>query len=303
MLINRKLPLRYLYNMIRVDVIRVFFFSITFNIFKYFFNDYLPSLPTQLPTVLGTSISLILAFTLNHSYDRWWEARKVWGSIVNDSRTFVIQLLGFIDPEVLGRTETKEMIRKMAHRQIGWCYALGESLRGLDSRASILKYLPLAEAGYVLPQRNKNYAILALHQHDLKNLKSKKAISDFQQIQLDTTISKLTDSMGMAERIKSTVFPVTYRLFVHLFIYLFLIILSMGLVESIGPLEIPILIITASTFFLLEKTATYMQDPFVDMPTDTPVTAIARTIEINIKEVLEESDVPEPLTPEAFYLK
>ena len=59
----------------------------------------------------------------------------------------------------------------------------------------------------------------------------------------------------------------------------------------------------ASTFFLLEKTATYLQDPFVDMPTDTPVTSIARTIEINIKQLLEEPNVPEPVAPEGFYLK
>ena len=138
---------------------------------------------------------------------------------------------------------------------------------------------------------------------DLKNLLGKQAINSYQQIQMDTTINRLTNSMGMAERIKGTVFPVTYRVIVHFFIYLFLIILSLGLVATLGPLEIPILILIATTFFLLEKTATYLQDPFVNMPTDTPVTAIARTIEINLKQLLEEPNVPEPLTPEDFYLK
>ena len=303
MLVTQKLPFRYLFNMIKVDVIRVFFFSLTFNFFKFFFNDYLPSMPAQLPTVLGTAISLVLAFKLNHSYDRWWEARKVWGSIVNDSRTLLLEFKNFVNPEVLGVAETKSLLRKVAFRQIGWCYALGESLRGRDSRATILQYLIPAEAGFVLPQRNKNFAILDLHARDLKKLLSQQAINPYQQVQLDNTISRLTNSMGMAERINSTVFPVTYRIIVHFFIYLFLIILSLGLVETLGPLEIPILIMIATTFFLLEKTSTYLQDPFVDMPTDTPVTSIARSIEINLKQLLEETDVPEPLSPEEFYLK
>jgi len=303
MLVSHRLPFRYLFNMIKIDIIRVFFFSITFNIFKFFFNDYLPSMPAQLPTVLGTAISLVLAFKLNHSYDRWWEARKVWGAIVNDSRTLILEIKNFINADVLGFDETKTLLRKVTNRQIGWCYALGESLRGRDSRATVLAYLIPAEAGFVLPQRNKNFAILDLHMRDIKFLLSKQAINPHQQAQLDNTINRLTTSMGMAERINNTVFPVTYRVIVHFFIYLFLIILSLGLVETLGPLEIPILMLIASTFFLLEKTATYLQDPFVDMPTDTPVTSIARTIEINLKQLLEEPNVPEPLAQEEFYLK
>ncbi|MBK0403475.1 hypothetical protein I5M27_10800 [Adhaeribacter sp. BT258] len=303
MLISKKLPFNYLFSMIKVDVIRVFLFSLTFNFFKFFFNDYLPSLPAQLPTVLGTAISLGLAFKLNHSYDRWWEARKIWGSIVNDSRTLILELKNFINPEVLGFEETKALLRKVAFRQIGWCYAFGESLRGRDSRATILKYLIPAEAGFVLPQSNKNFAMLDLHMQDLKKLLSQQAINPYQQVQVDNTINRLTNAMGMAERINNTVFPVTYRVIIHFFIYLFLIILSLGLVETVGPLEIPILIMTATTFFLIEKTATYLEDPFVDMPTDTPVTSIARAIEINLKQLLEEPNVPEPLAPEDFYLK
>jgi putative membrane protein len=302
MLINHKLPLRYLFNMIRQDIVRVFFFSILFNVFKYFFSDILPSLPAQLPTILGTSISLILAFKLNQSYERWWEARRIWGAIVNDSRTLVLELKGFIQVENLKPNEAGSLIKKMAYRQIGWCYALGESLRDLDPTETINRYLTPEEAGYVLAQRNKPYAMLALHMQDLKNLQHQQALNAYQQVQLDATLSRLTDAMGASERINSTVFPVTYRMFVHLFIYLFLIVLSLSLVETLGPLEIPLLIIIASTLFLLEKTATYLQDPFVNMPTDTPVTAIARNIEINIRQILQDPDVPEPLEPEGFYL-
>ena len=108
--------------------------------------------------------------------------------------------------------------------------------------------------------------------------------------------------MGMAERIKNTIFPVTYRYFLHLIIYLFVITLSIALNEVENYYEVPLLLLISCAFFLLEKTATDLQDPFNNQPTDTPVTAIATTIEINIKQLLNETDLPEALKGNDFYL-
>ncbi|WP_304608025.1 bestrophin family ion channel, partial [Hymenobacter arizonensis] len=98
------------------------------------------------------------------------------------------------------------------------------------------------------------------------------------------------------------VFPTNYRRLVHFLIYLFLGTLSLSLVEINGLVELPILLMFAVTFFLVERTARYMQDPFSNLPTDTPVTAIARTVEINLRHLLDEDTVPAPLPAEAFYL-
>lgn len=106
--------------------------------------------------------------------------------------------------------------------------------------------------------------------------------------------------MGASERIKNTVFPTSYRLLVYYFIYLFLFILALGLVETIGLWEVPVLLAIASTFFLLERTARYLQDPFNNKPTDTPVTAIARTVEINLKQLIQEPSVPQKLPAESY---
>lgn len=299
MLINTRIPFRYIFRKVKNDVLSVLCFSIVFHILKLFFSEHLPIIPFQLPTILGTSIALILAFNLNQSYDRWWEARKVWGAIVNDSRSFVMQLKGFIRRE--GDTET--VLKRMAHRQIAWCYCLGQSLRGQEPIAEEqLKHLSGDDISFIKPQTNKPLALLMLHTEDLRSLYESEAVNPFQQVQIDSTITRLCDSMGKAERINGTVFPVTYRLFVHFFIYLFLIVLSLALVETVGIYEIPILTLIASTFFLLEKTGKHMQDPFRNKPTDTAVTAIARIIEINIRQVLQEEDVPKPLAPEKYYL-
>ena len=107
--------------------------------------------------------------------------------------------------------------------------------------------------------------------------------------------------MGMAERIKSTVFPVTYRVFLHFMIYIFVITLSISLGEIDPMYETPLLLIISSGFFVLEKTATLLQDPFENKPTDTAMTTIATNIEINIKQLLKEGDLPKPFEPNKFY--
>ena len=109
--------------------------SITFHFIKVTFGSIIPELPISIPAFLGTAISVILSFKLNQSYDRWWEARKIWGGIVNDSRTFVIQLQMFLSKG------NESSIKKIAYRQVAWCYCLGQSLRGLDPLGNLEKFL------------------------------------------------------------------------------------------------------------------------------------------------------------------
>ena len=87
--------------------------------------------PIAVVAVIGTVIALLLAFRTNSSYDRWWEARKLWGSIVNDSRTLVRQLCAFV-PDV-EFDQPNDLLHQVSYRQVAWCYALGRSLRGQDA--------------------------------------------------------------------------------------------------------------------------------------------------------------------------
>ena len=105
-------------------------------------------------------------------------------------------------------------------------------------------------------------------------------------IQINNTLVNFSNAMGMAERIKNTVFPATYRLFLRLFIYIFVVTLSISLADTQGYFEIPLLLVISCSFFLLEKTSALLQDPFSNKPTDTAMTAIATTIEINIKQLI-----------------
>ena len=301
MLLNKKIPFKYLFHQVQYDLLRILILSTALYIIKIFLIDYTP-MPLTIPAILGTSISLLLAFELNQSYDRWWEARKIWSGIVNDSRSLILELKGFITDKALEGNETQLIFRRMAFRQIGWCYCLGQSLRGLNALEHLEEFVKQKDLNELKDQYNKPLYLLMLHMNDLKILRQNNSINDYQQIKIQNTITRLCDSMGSSERINSTVFPITYSKFIHFFIFLFISALSLALVETAGIWEIPISLILATPFFLLEESAKLMQDPFRNRPTDTPITTIARYIEINIKQLLHEKEVPQPLPPGPFYI-
>jgi len=297
MLIDKTLPFSYIFLKVKYEMLIVFILGIAIHFLTEEFFTYLPAMPLTIATFLGTGISVLLSFKMSQSYDRWWEARKVWGAIVNDSRSFVLQLQAFITNE-----SAADEIKAMAYRQIAWCYSLGQSLRGLPPLENCDTFLSATDQSNLTNHTNKPLGILQLNVLQVREIHKKGAISDYLHAQINTTCVKFSDSMGMAERINNTVFPTTYRLYLHFTIYLFVVILSVGLKNVMLAYEIPLLMIVSLVFFLLEKTAYHMQDPFRNRPTDTSVTQIARTVEINIKQLLNETDVPEPIKPETYYV-
>ncbi|MDP2384848.1 MAG: bestrophin family ion channel [Bacteroidota bacterium] len=279
----------------KFDLIYVLVVSLTVLFITETYKELLPKIPITIPAFLGTAISILLSFKLNQSYDRWWEARKVWGSIVNDSRSMVIQLMS------LTAKGNDSIIKKIAYRQIAWCFSLGKSLRGLNPTENLEQFLSAKDLQEINEHQNKPLALLNLHAKDIKDLKENNQLDLLSQLQLDNTLVRLCDAQGKSERIKTTVFPVTYRIFLHAIIYLFVITLSISLVEIEGYYEIPLLLVISAAFFLLEKSATHMQAPFENRPTDTAITTIAKKIEINIKQLLKESEIPESKEDGKFY--
>lgn len=294
MLLNKRIPFSFILNKVKYNLVYVFIVSMLVVFLSNRFEMYLPEMPLTIPAFIGTAISIILSFNLSQSYDRWWEARKVWGAIVNDSRSFVIQL------RTLTSKGNEAMVKKIAYRQIAWCYSLGQSLRGQNPIENLDKFLSQEDIEEIKQHNNKPLALLNLNGKDIRELKEKNHLDIFSQIHLDNTLVRLCDSQGKSERIKTTVFPVTYRMFLHGFIYLFVITLAISLRVD-GLFETPLLLAISTVFFLLEKSATHMQDPFENRPTDTAMTAIARTIEINIKQLLKEQEIPQVYQTEKFY--
>jgi putative membrane protein len=303
MLLNNKIPIVYSLSKIKPELFVVSIYAIGI----VFFHDYIHvehmSIPIAIPSLLGTTISLILGFRISQSYDRWWEARKIWGEIVNDSRTLVRQALTFIqDNENPERSE--QMHSDIVKTQIGFVYALGRSLRGQDTRKVIEDRLSQEELKEVLKEDNVPNAILKLHAKLLKEAIRNEWVSGFHVIQIDDTITRLTAAMGKAERIKNTIFPITYTLLVEFLLYLFVMLLPLGLTDYFGYMVAPLLIVISVPFFLLEKTAINLQNPFNNNKTDIPVITIARNIEMNLNQMIGKEFKIEGKNPEdgSFYV-
>jgi ion channel-forming bestrophin family protein len=295
MLLTKGPSIFYIIKKTKVEFFYTLVIALIVSILTFKFDFIIPNMPINVPAFLGTAISVLLSFKLSQSYDRWWEARKIWGTIVNESRTFMQQMQSFITQG------NDDVIRQLALRHIAWCFCLGQSLRGLDPLENLAKYISEDDIKKISTHNNKPLALLQLNSLQIAELKNNGKMDIFSQIHINTTLINFTTAMGMAERIKSTVFPVTYRVFLHLMIYLFVITLSISL-GVVSPLyEIPLLLIISSGFFVLEKTASLLQDPFENKPTDTAMTTIATNIEINIKQLLNEAEIPKPLKPFSFY--
>lgn len=293
MILNNRIPFKYWFHKVKWDLLLVTLFSVSIFFFKKYI--YVPGIPVSIGTFLGTAIALLLSFKLAQSYDRWWEARKIWGAIVNDSRSLVMQLKHFTD------TKNIQVIRTMAYRQIAWCYALSRALRKQDPLSAISEFLTDVEMEALAEEQHIPMALLDFHTGDVLALQRSGQLNDFQQVQIDSTIVRLTASMGKAERINNTIFPKTYRVVLHLFIYIFLVLLSLSLTNIGAYIEIPLLIVIALPFFLLEKIAFTIQDPFENLPTDIATTQISEAIERNIKQLLEEEVTP-PSIPKGYYV-
>ena len=296
MILETRIPLRYLLGIAKRDLIIVSLFTfILAAISETYHITY--EIPFSIPAFLGTAISLLLSFKLSHSYERWWEARKIWGAIVNDSRSLVLQLKQFCVHE------DHPLIKVIGNRQIAWCYALTDYLRKTKDHNQLEKYIAAAELNKLKASQHMPLELLDRHAADLRTLQNEQEINSFQQMQLDSTLVRLCQSMGQAERIKNTVFPKLYRLFLKMFIYLFVVILAIALEELRYYYEVPLLILITMSFLLLEKTALILQDPFENKPNDTPMSSISKSIEININDLLgQPSSVQSPSESESFFV-
>ena len=282
MLLNRKISILYFVKNIKWQILFVITFALAVGFLHLRPEFKGVDIPLNILTLLGTIVTILLAFRTSQSYERWWEARTIWGAIVNDSRTLTRNVLQFL-PE----NESVER-KKFAERQIIFVNALGETLRKVPLSPKVEAYVKFHNINAV----NLPNALLDEHSHQIGQLKTEGKISDFQQLQLNEIVSRLCDSMGKCERIKNTVFPRSYSLILHILIYAFTAILPFSLNHNQFVTEIAISIIIPLLFIAVEKTAIIMQDPFENSPVDTPMTSIAQTIEINILQMMGEKDVP-----------
>lgn len=296
MLLESRFPIKYSFGIIKYELMIVLVVGLATHLGAIKFMSAFPVMPLAIPAFLGTSISVLLSFKMNQSYDRWWEARRIWGAIVNDSRTLIMQLQSFIGP---GQAEA---IKQIGYRQIAWAYVLGRSLRKLDTLQNTGHLLLPPELAAVARQNNQPLFLLQTTSGELEELRQRKILDVHAHIHLQETIIRLTDSMGGVERINKTIFPSTYRMVLHFIIYLFVVTLTISLKDIDNRLVAPLLLLISAGFFLIEKVAYHLQDPFKNRPSDVPITEIARTIDNDIRQLLGEAAITTEPDTRTYYI-
>src|ERR1044072_3930007 len=300
MLLKKNIPIGYVFGKVKIELMLILVYSLAIAVIHEWFLEVPISIPLAVPAVLGTVISLLLGFRSNQAYDRWWEARQVWGAIVNDSRTLARQVLNFTESQY-EEDMVHQWRQRMVRRQIAWCYSLGQSLRRMNPPSGLDKFLSKRELEVLSRFNNVPMALLDQHGKDLRRALEEGYINRYQQMEIDKTLTRLCDAMGKCERIKNTVFPSTYSLYIHFSLLLFIAMLPFGVIEYFGFLEVPLVVVISASFLLIEKMAIHLQDPFENKPTDTPMTAIAGTIERDLKQLMHDQDLPEEKRQEKYY--
>ena len=278
MILNNKISIFYFINLIKFDIVVVILYALISGVLIHLTLFKGIEISLSVSAIIGTLISLLLAFKTSQSYERWWEARIIWGGIVNDSRS----LLRILKQYVPDSPESAEDLERFARRHIIWCYSLGESLRRTGFSVKVADYLN--EHG-VTSDNVPNF-LLNKHSEDLNRFQNIYNFNPNVMVHLDAVVARLNDNMGRCERIKNTVFPKSYSLLIRSIIYVFLTVFPFGLAHMAPVAEISITILIPILFISIERTAIILQDPFENRPTDTPVSKISQTIERNLEELL-----------------
>lgn len=250
------------------------------NYFHLSENSHIKNLPVM-HSLLGFVISMLLVFRTNSAYDRWWEGRKLWGALLNNSRNLAIKLAAMLpENDVEHRLFFKRIIPAFAH-------ALHNHLRRESTRIELFED---ADAHHAFKQidhkKHVPNQVASLLFKQVNDLYKKGSITGHQLMVLNTELQSFADICGACERIKNTPIPFSYSIFIKKFIFIYVMSLPFGLAFSLGYYVIPVVAFILYVLASLELIAEEIEDPFSGDANDVPSDKIAATIQHNIAELL-----------------
>ncbi|MDW3194918.1 MAG: bestrophin family ion channel [Cytophagales bacterium] len=293
----------------------------------------IPWLPMS---VIGTAVAFYVGFKNNQAYDRMWEARKVWGGIVNDSRAWGMMVDGYVSnlfaQEKLRSDEVQKIKKRLIYRHIGWLYAhrsqlliptewehisqggylgkfvenrqkkYGIGLYGDETTQTELKhYLPPDEHDRLINHANTATQIINEQSRDLAALRKINLIDDFRHMEMGNVLRSFYEYQGKNERIKKFPLPRQYANMSRYFVAIFIILFPFSMIPELlkmgdwGWLSIPISVLIGWVYVMMEVVGDYTENPFMGMANDIPMMSLCRTIEIDLREMLGETELPAPI--------
>ncbi|MBI3518204.1 MAG: multidrug transporter [Bacteroidetes bacterium] len=307
----------------------IFLFTIVATIptsLYYFLNIKWLVIPWVAIGLIGTAAAFLIGFKNTQTYNRLWEARQIWGSIINTSRAWGILVKDMVKSD-------KSEIQTLIYRHLAWLTALRYQMREpriwenaeLKSNkeyarffkvpeketpleTELKKFLSNEELTYILSKKNRATQIISLQSKHLRLLKESGKLSEFDFIELEKTLTLLYDHQGKSERIKNFPYPRQFATVNQMFIRLFITVLPFGILQEFGKLTkdlgenfiwvtVPCSLIVGWVFYMMERIGEATENPFEGSANDVPISNISRTIEIDLREMLDETDIPPAITP------
>jgi putative membrane protein len=254
--------------------------------------------------LLTTALSIFMVFRVNEAYSRWWEARILWGGVVNASRSFARQTTTLLKRYREDALPDEQLIinwqQELVYRHLAYVNALRISLRRESDWESLSPFLAEQELADLESQANKPTQLLQTQGRRIAELREAGALDEFGHLMLDGTLTELYSLQGSCERIKNTVFPDRVAYFTKLIAWGMAVMIPVCVMEADSKFDFLDFIIVPAmmlVFVVTERLGAELKNPFVGRANDTPMSALCRTIEIDLRQQLGETEVPEPLQP------
>ncbi len=282
------------------------FFVTAISIFVTILYEEVPQLHYSLTpapfTIIGLPLGIFLGFRNNTAYDRFWEGRKLWGALVNTTRSLTRQVLTLIEPQSDAdpAQSSPEEIRKyehaVVHMVIAYVHALRHHLRDTSPFEPLSHIIPKEEVDRLQGEENVPLAILQRIGEKFVEARRRKWVHPFHITVLEASLTSLTDIQGACERIKQTPIPYSYTVLMHRIVAGYCMLLPFGLMETIKWATPAVVLAISYCFFGLDAIGDEIEQPFGMDINDLPLKSISRNIERNLRKRIGE-DVPPPLEP------
>jgi putative membrane protein len=239
--------------------------------------------------LLGSALGVFMGLRNSLAYSRWWEARTLWGAAVNHSRSLVRGLLWMLPDDTRTRT--------IAHQQIAWAHALRCRLRHQDPWDDIASLLDADALSRVRRAANTPTALQGEQARIVGLATQDRSIDTIQAVAIDRVMGEIANAQGGLERISNTPLPRHFDHFPLIFVLAYCLLLPIGMVRELGGFTPLASTFLGLIFLALDRIGRDLESPFANTEHDVPLSAITRTIEIDLRQMLGEENVPKPLEP------
>ncbi|MFT4985873.1 MAG: putative membrane protein [Glaciecola sp.] len=294
----------------------------------------IPWLPLSL---IGTAVAFYIGFKNNQAYDRLWEARKIWGALVNSSRAWGSIVKGYISNQFRDNPEESKNInevkKKLIYRHIAYLYALRNQLlipapwEHINQNKHIAKttkrrmkeygkdmfedditekyleqFLPKNELEPLINFKNTATQIIDFQSQNLAELRAQDLIDDFRHMEMQNVLNDFYVHQGKAERIKKFPLPRQYGSMSFIFVAIFIFLLPFGMISEFAKLgeggvwlSIPFTVLVSWVYLMMELVGDYSENPFEGLGNDIPMLSLCRVIEIDLREMIADDNIPKPI--------